>query len=78
MKFHVDNIGEEIQSLRNRLGYTQRQLAELVQLSRLSIIKMENGETKHLKNISRVIDTLAATPEYKEINEHIEIVLHKV
>lgn len=78
MKFHVDNIGEEIQSLRNRLWYTQRQLADLVKLSRLSIIKMENGETKHLKNISRVIDTLASTPEYKEINEDMDMVLHKV
>jgi transcriptional regulator with XRE-family HTH domain len=79
MQFHAETIGQDLQDLRKKLKYTQKRLADMSGLSRLSVIKIESGVTKPFHTIGKIISILANTPEYKVMfNEQIEVVLHKV
>ncbi len=53
-------IGENIRNIRRRKGYQQERLAEEIDVSAMTISRIENGcvamSVLTLKNISRVLD----------------------
>lgn len=61
----LKKIGKNIQSHRHKLGLTQANLAELVELSNTHISHLETGDgTMSLESLIAIADALKTTPDY--------------
>ena len=58
------DIAERVKKIRNELGLSQRQLAELTGTAQTSIQKIERGDTKNPRNLEALAAALKCTPEY--------------
>ena len=58
------DIADRVKKIRNELGLSQRQLAELTGTAQTSIQKIERGDTKNPRNLEALAAALKCTPEY--------------
>jgi len=56
-------IGENIKKLRKRNGWTQQQLAEMLEVDRTTVVKWEKGENMPYKAVSSLAELFKASPE---------------
>jgi transcriptional regulator with XRE-family HTH domain len=72
MKSDMKNLGRRIRHARVSLGMTQEELAEKVDVSRVSIAKYESGEMEpRLSNFKMIADVLNVSADYL-LNLNIE------
>jgi len=60
-----DLLSKRIRSIRERLGYSQEQLAELLSVSRVTVSQMETGRRKlSVSDLKKLSDTLEVPADY--------------
>lgn len=68
----LKSIGRMVMSERKKLGYTQEYLADIADVSRSTVQKIENGESVHSYSLVKVMDVLrliittSSVEEYKK------------
>lgn len=65
MKFSKESMGSNIKKARKKKGYTQAQLAEIVELSNRTVQLMENGKSgMKIETLIKFCDALDVSPNY--------------
>lgn len=65
MKFSKESMGSNIKKARKKKGYTQAQLAEIVELSNRTVQLIENGKSgMKIETLIKFCDALDVSPNY--------------